>query len=140
MQAIYRYDLATSFPPDREETTYAELATVTGLPDNHIKRVLRCAMTYHIFREPRKGVVAHTAVSKLLADDALVTEWVGMVSEEIWPAVSKVLSFESYYPRALDADFIKKAVEALRQWPRSEEPNHSVSCAMLLFSELQLKV
>ena len=90
MQAIYRFALATSFPTDMKEVTYAELATVTGLPENHIQRFLRCAMTFHIFREPRKGLVAHTAASKLLADDPLMREWIGMVSQEIWPAACKV--------------------------------------------------
>ncbi len=90
MQAVYRFAIATSFPADMEEVTYAELATATGLPESHIQRFLRCAMTFHIFREPRKGVVAHTAASKLLVDDPLMREWLGMVSEEIWPAASKV--------------------------------------------------
>ena len=90
MQAVHRFDLTTSFPADREEVTYAELAAATALPVNHIQRFLRCAMTFHIFREVRKGVIAHTAASKMLAEDPLMREWIGMVSEEIWPAASKV--------------------------------------------------
>ena len=90
MQAIYRFGLATAFPADREEATFAELATATGLPEYHVQRFLRYAMTFHIFRESRKGVVAHTSASKLLADDPLMRQWIGMVSEEIWPAASKV--------------------------------------------------
>lgn len=90
MQAIHKFDLATSFPLDREEVTYTELATATGLPESHIQRFLRYAMTFRVFREARTGVVAHTAASKLLADDPLMREWIGMVSEELWPAVSKV--------------------------------------------------
>ena len=86
MQAVYRFALATSFPAGMEEVTYAELATGTGLPESYIQRFLRCAMTFHIFHEPRKGVIAHTAASKLLADDPLMREWIGMV----WPAASKV--------------------------------------------------
>ena len=34
-------------------------------------------------------MIAHTAASKLLADDPLMREWIGMVSEELWPAASK---------------------------------------------------
>ncbi len=90
MQAIYRFGLATKFPADMEEVTYGELAAAADLPECHIQRLLRYSMTFHIFREPRKGVVAHTAASKLLADDPLMREWIGMVSEEIWPAASKV--------------------------------------------------
>lgn len=47
-------------------------------------------MTYRIFQEPRKDVVAHTAASKLLAVDPLMRQWAGMVSEEMWPSASKV--------------------------------------------------
>lgn len=90
MRAISEFGLATAFPEGREETTYAELAARTGLPENHLQRFLRHAMTYHIFREPQKGVVCHTAASKLLADDPLMRQWVSMVSEELWPAATKV--------------------------------------------------
>ena len=92
MQAIHKFALATSFSADMEEVTYTELATATGLPESHIQRFLRCAMTFHVFREARKGVVAHTAASKLLSEDPLMREWIGMVSEELWPAASKVRS------------------------------------------------
>ena len=90
MQAIQHFASATSFPAAMEEVTYAELAATTGLPENHIQRLLRCVITFRIFQEPRKGVVAHTAASKLLADDPLMRAWIGMVSEEVWPAASKV--------------------------------------------------
>lgn len=47
-------------------------------------------MTYRVFREPIKGVVAHTAASRYLVENPLMRQWIGMVSEEMWPAAVKV--------------------------------------------------
>lgn len=47
-------------------------------------------MTSHIFQEPRKGIVAHTAASKMLADNPIMRDMVGMVSEELWPSATRV--------------------------------------------------
>lgn len=63
-------------------------------------------MTYRIFHEPQQGMVAHTAVSKVLAENALVRQWIGNGCEVMWPAASR-------------------AVDAIAKWPRSEEPNQS---------------
>lgn len=90
LQAIYRFHLATSFPTDGNETTFAKLASASGLGESEVRRILRHAMTYRIFCEPKKGVVAHTAASKLLAVDPSMRQWVGMVSEEMWPSAAKV--------------------------------------------------
>lgn len=47
-------------------------------------------MTYHIFSEPRDGFVAHTAASKYLVNEPTMQDWLGLVTEEMWPAASKV--------------------------------------------------
>jgi hypothetical protein len=78
-QAIYRFKIATSFPPGKEEATYTELAAATGLSESDLKRIVRAAMTYRIFREVRPGVVGHTAASKLFATTPELQQWVGMV-------------------------------------------------------------
>jgi hypothetical protein len=44
-----------------------------------VKRIVRAAMTYRIFREVRPGVVGHTAASKLFAVTPELQQWVGMV-------------------------------------------------------------
>ncbi len=90
LQAIYRFELATSFPNGKDEATFGEVARKSGLPEPQVRRILRHAMSYHIFQEPRKGVIAHTAASKLLASNHLMRQWVGMVSEEMWPSATKV--------------------------------------------------
>ncbi|KAL2059185.1 hypothetical protein ABVK25_000477 [Lepraria finkii] len=107
LQAIYRFGLATGFPIGKDEATFGEIAASSGVCESQVRRILRHAMAFRIFCEPRKGVVAHTAASKVLAENTLMREWIGMVSEEMWPAASRT-------------------VEALVRWPGSEEPNQSV--------------
>lgn len=65
-------------------------------------------MTDHIFTESSPGVVKHTAASKALVQVPLMNQWLGMVSEEMWPA---------------GVGF----VDALEKWPGSEEGNETVS-------------
>ncbi|KAF7508286.1 hypothetical protein GJ744_009431 [Endocarpon pusillum] len=63
-------------------------------------------MTFRIFREPREGVVAHTAASRVLAETPLLQQWVGQTCEDMWPAATRV-------------------VDAMARWPGSEEPNEA---------------
>lgn len=90
LQAIYRFGLATSFPKGKDQATFGEIAIESGLHESQVRRILRHAMSYRIFQEPRKGIVAHTAASKMLASNPLMRQWIGMVSEEMWPSATKV--------------------------------------------------
>ena len=47
-------------------------------------------MTNRIFSEVREGVVVHTAVSKVLAEDTKMLAWTGVCVEEMWPSAVKV--------------------------------------------------
>ena len=47
-------------------------------------------MTNYIFQEPRKGFVAHTAASRALAEDRLLNDYIGIRTEEQFPAASRV--------------------------------------------------
>lgn len=51
------------------EITFGELAHKVGLGETHIKKLVRHAITQKIFSEPRSGVIAHTACSRLIAED-----------------------------------------------------------------------
>ena len=51
---------------------------------------MRHAMTNRIFQEPTPGKVAHTAASRVLAEDAQMRDWVGMVTEDIMPVSSPI--------------------------------------------------
>jgi hypothetical protein len=92
MQAIYRFGLATRFPPEQDEVTFEEMSQLSGMPLEQLTRILRLAMTYRIFREPKKGVVAHTAASRLLGSSPPMNHWTGFLVEELWPASTKVIS------------------------------------------------
>ena len=52
--------------------------------------MLRHAMTNHVFCEPRPGVVAHTAASKVMAENTLIRDFVGIASEEKFQAAAYV--------------------------------------------------
>jgi SAM-dependent methyltransferase len=95
----------TEFPNGKEEATFEELAQTCGLNESEVKRLLRHAMAFRIFTEPRKGVVAHTAASKRLADP-LMKAWIGMATEELWPCAVKT-------------------VETLQKWPEASEPTQT---------------
>lgn len=133
LQATCRFNFATSVP-DGEEVSFAEMATTSGLPEHVVRRLVRQAAAHHIFREPRKGFVAHTAASRMLAVNPQMRQWVGMVTEEMWPAAAKVCALrKSPNDAAGAADHAGfQTVDALAKWPDSQESVHTVKIAALL--------
>lgn len=89
LHAIYKYNIATSFPIN-EETTFEKISAACGLNVIDLRRLLRHAMTNQIFAEPQPGIVKHTAASKLLAEDPLLWDFVGINCEERFPAAARV--------------------------------------------------
>ena len=49
-------------------------------------------MTYHLFKEPEVGVVAHTAATKALVEKPLLTAQTGMMLEEFGVTMARVRS------------------------------------------------
>lgn len=88
MNAIRRFDMANSFDPG-EEASFAQVAKHAGLSESVAKSLLHHAMTMRIFCEPRKGVVAHTALSVLFRDQQ-VLNFLGAGLEEMVPAALRV--------------------------------------------------
>jgi len=105
-QAIDRFNILSSFPT-HEEASFEEISKTCGMNEIDVRRILRHAMTKRIFHEPRKGIVAHTAASKLLAEDLKMSDWVGTVTDELWQAASQT-------------------VNAMVKYPGSQEPNETV--------------
>ncbi|KAL8744572.1 MAG: hypothetical protein Q9184_007984 [Pyrenodesmia sp. 2 TL-2023] len=91
MQAVSRFKMASSFPI-KEETSFAHIANTCDLPEPIVRRLVRYAMTKHIFHEPRKGVVTHSAASRLLAEDHQMNDWVAASTDELWQAASQTLN------------------------------------------------
>ncbi|KAG5754346.1 hypothetical protein H9Q69_011785 [Fusarium xylarioides] len=69
----------------------AELQSKTGLDRINLARALRHAMTNKIFQESTPGFIAHTAASKMLAQDASLQAWVGLNGEDFLPAGAHTL-------------------------------------------------
>jgi hypothetical protein len=105
VQAIQRFGLANAFAVG-ETSTFDAIAQTCELPVDDVRRLLRHAMTFCIFRESSPGVVAHTAASKVLAQIPPLGLLVGFLSGEMWPSATRI-------------------VDALERWPGSEEPHQA---------------
>ncbi|KAI0167593.1 S-adenosyl-L-methionine-dependent methyltransferase [Pestalotiopsis sp. NC0098] len=106
LQYIYRYKLAQHVPVDGSETTFEDIAKAAGVGVKDVTRFLRVAMGRHVFAEPRKGAVKHTAASRILLQNPLLEAWLMNIAEEFSPSLTRT-------------------VDATVQWPGSEEPNES---------------
>ncbi|KAF2659757.1 putative O-methyltransferase [Lophiostoma macrostomum CBS 122681] len=104
LAAIHRFKIASHVPLSGT-TSFADLARKCNLLENDLCRIIRyAAIHHHVFCEPEKGFVAHSAASKMLAESEMVRNLMGLQYGECWPAHAR-------------------AVDAMSQ--RSEEPNIS---------------
>ncbi|KAI2642063.1 S-adenosyl-L-methionine-dependent methyltransferase [Xylaria nigripes] len=104
-QAITRYRIAHSFPVG-QEASFADIASATGLEQGVVRPLIRHAIVKDIFCEPRPGIVAHNAVSRLLAEDQVIHDWVGASTDDLWQAAAQTCN-------------------ALDKWPGSQEPQQT---------------
>ena len=74
LHAISRLQMASSFSIN-EEISIADMARNCSLDEDETRRILRHSITNYIFKEPRDGIIAHTAVSKALAQVPLLREF-----------------------------------------------------------------
>jgi hypothetical protein len=93
LHAIYHYKIAKSFPL-HETATFTQIAEKVGLSEVNVRRFLRHAMTNRIFKEVSPGVVAHTASSRVLAEDAAMDDWVGFCTDDMWPVRTPLSSYK----------------------------------------------
>ncbi|KAK5991011.1 Chlorophenol O-methyltransferase [Cladobotryum mycophilum] len=103
LQIINDYGIAKLVPVETP-IALAELQTKTTLDPVNLARVLRHAMTNRIFQEPSPGFIAHTAASRLLAEDQTAQDWVGFNCEEVFPASGHVLQALREHPEAISLD------------------------------------
>lgn len=90
LEAVYRWNIPKHVPIDGV-ISFSDLARNVGLGETNLRRIVRYAIVYHrIFREPRLGYIAHSAASRLLADDKSLSSAVGVVTEEFVPAYTRV--------------------------------------------------
>jgi hypothetical protein len=102
---MYEFKVADAVPLDGS-ISYQELAEKVNVPMLNLRRLIRHAMTNHIFREPTKGFVAHTRTSRLLVENAHLRAWVGFFSEDLWLPIANV-------------------VTAMKRWPGSGESSQT---------------
>ena len=76
--------------PLKHQVSIEALAEAVGIPASDLKTVLRLAMTDYVFHEPSPGMVAHTAASRLLLENPLISAWIDIGVEEMFPASTKV--------------------------------------------------
>ncbi|KAI1343218.1 S-adenosyl-L-methionine-dependent methyltransferase [Xylariaceae sp. FL0016] len=100
LQLISHYKLVNLVPP--QGIMLAELATKTPLDPVNLARILRYAMTRHIFSESSTGLVSHTASSLALRSDPSLAAWVGFNAEDIFPGAPRVLDALRRHPAATD--------------------------------------
>ncbi|KAJ6788035.1 hypothetical protein PWT90_06230 [Aphanocladium album] len=99
LQIINHYGIA-ALVPFSDSISFTELQSKTSLDAINLARIMRHAMTNHIFCEPSPGIIAHTALSRCLAEDAALQDWIGFNSEDIFPASANVLKSLQAYPEA----------------------------------------
>ncbi|KAK7426527.1 Alpha-1,3-mannosyltransferase cmt1 [Neonectria magnoliae] len=97
LQLINSYGIAKLVPVDAP-IELAVLQTKTTLDPINLARALRHAMTNKVFHEPEPGLIAHTAASRMLAEDSDLQAWVGFNSEDIFPAAAHSLQSLRTHP------------------------------------------
>ncbi|KAI6080974.1 putative O-methyltransferase [Hypoxylon rubiginosum] len=96
-QVITRFKLAEAVPIGGE-VTFTELAAISGLHEVHLRKILRLAIAQHIFCEPRPGVVAHSAVSRLIAENKVLADWLRYSTDDLWHAAYHMGDAMARYP------------------------------------------
>lgn len=92
-----------SHVPLEGEIPIADVAKAIGIDEDRTTRVLRLSMTNGVFKEPRTGYVAHTAMSALLLNNTMnVKSVVGHIIDDQFPASCKLAESMERYPVTKD--------------------------------------
>ncbi|KAJ8124087.1 hypothetical protein ONZ43_g113 [Nemania bipapillata] len=101
LRVVYRYKLANAVPLDGT-ASYAEIAATSGLKEDLCRRFIRLAMGSHIFIEDVETQrVRHTASSRLLAMDQGFSDAVGLETDDLGPASSKMIDVWAKYEQSV---------------------------------------
>lgn len=71
-----------------------------------LHRFLRLATANHVFLEPQKNEIAHSAMSRIFVETPIFNDWIGLVCKEMLPASTR-------------------SIEAMTKWPGSNAPEHT---------------
>ena len=89
-QAIIRFGLTDCLSSEKDEASIADFAAKSSLSEDITGRLLRHASANHVFQETHNGFFKHTAASQLLAKNPKVRQFVSLVTDEMWPAATRV--------------------------------------------------
>lgn len=84
---INSFDIPSVVPQDGD-ISFSDIAKARNLEADILERILRQAMTYRVFTEPRAGYVAHTAASKVLLS---LSDWIGHNLDTVLPSSTKLV-------------------------------------------------
>ncbi|GME34191.1 O- protein [Neofusicoccum parvum] len=99
LQAILRFGIADAVPSaPSSTTTFAAVATICGIPEAVVARLIRHAAIYHVFREPVPHHVAHTCASLALRNGETERDWHDIIFEEWAPAAVRSVDAMQQYP------------------------------------------
>ncbi|KAK7187979.1 hypothetical protein DPSP01_003136 [Paraphaeosphaeria sporulosa] len=86
LASVYRFNIAKHVPVGGT-ISFSDLAVKCKLLEHDLKRIIRHTSIHHrVFVEPDEGLVAHTAASRLLVDNELIGDLMGLTFAECWPA------------------------------------------------------
>jgi hypothetical protein len=94
---INQYNIASLFPLD-STITLVQISKAIDVDLTNVSRMIRHAIMNRIFVEISPGVIAHTAASRILAEDKNMKDWIGLTTEDIWPASAATLTAMKLYP------------------------------------------
>ena len=69
--------------------TFDGISEKTGLGKYAVRRLVRHAITMHIFDEPEHEVITHSKISKFLTNPN-INGWVEFEARDTWPANTRV--------------------------------------------------
>ncbi|KAF5137707.1 O-methyltransferase gsfB [Metarhizium anisopliae] len=90
LKLISQFDLANEVPANGE-ITFGDLAAKIGVDCTALTRILRLGIAHRVINEPHPGVITHSAVSKLIADDSRVADWLSANVDDMWPSAEKTV-------------------------------------------------
>ena len=89
-----------------EQISYRELGDRCDVKTSHLRRLLRLAIAHHIFKEPTKDTVSHSAISRLIKENPCYDDQIGLVCDELLPTSIHYTS-------------------ALEKWKGDDDPAHT---------------
>ena len=96
---IYKYNVAHQVPLPGE-ISFKGLSVTCGLDEMNLRRSLRFAMAFHhVFQEPRKGVVRHSAASRRLVESPVAQNALGYMFDEVWQSLAHVRNASHLFVR-----------------------------------------